>query len=742
MKPKNLILFSLAILLAFVPVIHSKSAIYGTIIHRTFFLWGVIDVLILVSLWQWNKIFLKFNLLTISILAYLIVYFLSAILGEQPYLNIFSTFERMNGFVSVLHCVILFLIFSENHFSPKQNNQLLWLAFIIAVLASIFGISEAFKGKFFRAESVLSNPMHLAGYLLPFVFVGAYLFSKSSNLIQKLGASLGLILILFGLTMTQTRAVFLGIGIGLVVAIAILFFSSKNKSKLLKISGTSIFLFLIIAFVGIKFLGGNRIPIIARTLDGNFFQDTIFTRLQLWKMCLSGLSERPVLGWGMNSFTSYFFKYFDSSLNGQGIWYDSSHNVILDHLVGMGILGLLAYVAIYFFALKTLWSSENTHEKLIKILLTSFLTAYFVFLLFGFDGIVSQLLFFVSLVIVQQGSSLKSFKINKAFNLILIGAGIVFSVYSGYFLVFKSYQANRLLTAGFFEQEANQKLRSYQAAFDASTIGKYDVAMDFVLKKGDFLNQSMPLEVQKQFYDQCLGMLNQLLILHPFNPMVLSQKGYLVFEAGYKEEGIKIFKQLAAMSPNRLVNKHDLAWMMVNNNQLDESIKVLDEIITKQKNADLAILTKARILFSQQKPTEAYATLNRLSAEELIKNYDAITSLIFETGYYDGFHELLNTRFFKDIPMLIKLNKMPDEQLFKWIQIAHAGQKKEHVFSAVTNYAGQKLIVYWPKTNHWAYAKKQDSINVLNLIGQLQANNIKPEDAFNKINEMKLALGR
>ncbi len=167
---------------------------------------------------------------------------------------------------------------------------------------------------------------------------------------------------------TATRGAIIGLLIGLVFIAAMLAFFEKEK-RALKITGISALVALalcVVIFFGIKntpFV--QKSPILSRlsslaTLDVKKFVDTEgSSRLQIWTMAVQGIKERPILGWGQESFNYLFYKYYSPAMYTQEPWFDRAHNVLLDWLVAGGILGLITYLSLFFFTLFYLWGKKD-----------------------------------------------------------------------------------------------------------------------------------------------------------------------------------------------------------------------------------------------------------------------------------------------------------------------------------------------------------------------------------------------
>jgi hypothetical protein len=70
----------------------------------------------------------------------------------------------------------------------------------------------------------------------------------------------------------------------------------------------------------------------------------------VWEGGLEAFKEKPLLGWGPDNFEQAFQKYFDNRLYQEDyigeVWFDRAHNVVVDTLVDVGVLGALAMLAV------------------------------------------------------------------------------------------------------------------------------------------------------------------------------------------------------------------------------------------------------------------------------------------------------------------------------------------------------------------------------------------------------------
>ncbi|MEK7463421.1 MAG: O-antigen ligase family protein, partial [Patescibacteria group bacterium] len=241
-----------------------------------------------------------------------------------------------------------------------------------------------------------------------------------------------------------------------------------------------------------SFIQGNQT--LSRLTDLSSSDINIAVRYQIWNMSWQGFKERPILGWGPENQTAVFFKYYQPEMREQQPWFDRSHNIILDWLISAGILGLLSYLSIFVFAIRTL--NKNYRGKKIifeeYILIIGIFVAYFFQNLFLFDNIATYIPFFAILAWIYSVSIQDERAELSPFGRPLVGretdkavAVMVLSVFFFYFYFInvKPYLANKNL----FLAIANRN--DLAAAFD------YFKAAD---KENTFLGRD---EIRAQFAD-------------------------------------------------------------------------------------------------------------------------------------------------------------------------------------------------------------------------------------------------
>jgi hypothetical protein len=122
-------------------------------------------------------------------------------------------------------------------------------------------------------------------------------------------------------------------------------------------------------------------------------------------MAVDAIKERPVTGWGIENFEYGYQKYFDARLAQPDyvgeIWFDRVHNVVLDTLIGGGIVLFVFYLFVFLILPAYLFIrffGEDGHKYLIPLLLL----VHFVELQTSFDVLISTVYIFCALSLLSS----------------------------------------------------------------------------------------------------------------------------------------------------------------------------------------------------------------------------------------------------------------------------------------------------------------------------------------------------
>jgi O-antigen ligase/tetratricopeptide (TPR) repeat protein len=337
----------------------------------------------------------------IVLMSFLVVLGISTVLAENPLKSFWSNFERMEGYITVLHLAIYSLVLSSVLTTEKMwrrffNASLIANAIILVyALLQWFGEVEIHQGAN-RLTSSLGNASYLAVYVLVHIFLITYLFFTTPKQLKLYRWLLGVSFVvnLFVLFNTGTRGTLLGLVGGAAVSLAVIFFTFRGHQQLHRWVGVVLVagLVLVASFLFLRTTDYVKShPVLSRYASISY-QDAL-PRLTVWQMALKGAAERPVFGWGQENFNYVFNKYFDPKMETQEEWFDRAHNVFMDWLIAGGVLALAAYLAL-FGALVYRFYRERRGQPVLFAVVAGLLTSYFIHNLFVFDHLASYILFF------------------------------------------------------------------------------------------------------------------------------------------------------------------------------------------------------------------------------------------------------------------------------------------------------------------------------------------------------------
>lgn len=386
----------------FFPYITGKAFYFRIITEILFSLWVILALLDKKYRPQKNPILLFLVLFLVSL-------FFSNILGINPASSFWSNFERMEGYVTLIHLSGLFLIMSSV-FKTEKN----WFWFFFAsIFSSLIMAGTAItqvleKGLNYRVDTTLGNSTYLGIYMLMHVFLTIWLFSKSKINFKTISFySLIILLQVFVVFQTGTRGSILGLISGLSLMSLLVFLFSKNNLKSKKVFAL-ILLSVILLFSSLFALKETSLVKnfqgFSRVTNISISEGTAQARLVNWSIAWDGIKERPFLGWGQNNYEFVFNKHFNPKMFGQEAWFDRTHNIIFDWLIAGGLIGLFFYLSIILAALYLTWF-KSSFSVIEKSILTGLFSAYFIHNLFVFDNIVSYLLFFFVLAYIASQTS-------------------------------------------------------------------------------------------------------------------------------------------------------------------------------------------------------------------------------------------------------------------------------------------------------------------------------------------------
>jgi O-antigen ligase/tetratricopeptide (TPR) repeat protein len=392
------------------PYVTGKNFAFRILTEITAFFWiGLITI---------NKKYRPHNSsLFLSVLLFSFIVGLADLLGVSPYNSFWSNYERMEGYITILHLVLYFMILRT-----VLRTRGDWILFFNALLVASFFVSlysllapaAAGKTAFWmeygdRIYGPAGNPPFLAAYLLLCIFIAFLSLANVKNTFLKaFYVSLVLIhSIVIYLTATRGAIVAGIVGLTLLVMFAVFdrrrsFYSRKIRTAILIaliISGIVILL-LSMASHNSDFLQYDKT---LSRFDDIFSSNSVKARLHTWELAWNAFKERPFLGWGQENFIG-IYTVNRIPFTGTQVWLDRAHNIIMEWLISAGIPGLISYLAIFgtaFFMIRKKYHDSFISKQESVVIVTS-LISYFFQDLFTFDTINSYFIVFALLAYIDR----------------------------------------------------------------------------------------------------------------------------------------------------------------------------------------------------------------------------------------------------------------------------------------------------------------------------------------------------
>ena len=424
---------------------------------------------------------------TLALFAALVVWMAIAdAFGMNPAKAFWSNFERMDGWVTLIHIFAFFLVASAVLGADKLWRKW-WLTFLAgATLVCIYGAFQL-TGLFaihqggVRLDATFGNAEYLAAYLLFAIAISTWqAFESKDKKWLRYTLIVLTILELVILYFTATRGAILGllgaVGLG---AILWMFEAGKKGRRYAAIALT-----VLVVVCGGFFLARNtsfvqhdatlaRIASISLS-DGE-------TRFAIWGIALQGAEARPVTGWGQEGFNYVFNQYYNPTLYGQEQWFDRAHDIFLDWLVSGGVPALLLFLALLGCTVLALYRSNVTRTE--RVMLISALAAYAFQGLFVFDNLFTYVPLAAILAMAHMASSRPVAKIENApevspgdFQVMALPIAAVVLVGVIWFVNVPSMRAaGDLITAITPGASVNDNITAFKQAYSDGSFGNQEI---------------------------------------------------------------------------------------------------------------------------------------------------------------------------------------------------------------------------------------------------------------------------
>lgn len=635
----------------FVPLIVSSSLFFPFITGKAFVFRTIIEIIFAcyLVLAVRDKTFRpKLTWPLAAVLVFSIIIGVADIFSENPFKSFWSNYERMEGYISLLHFGAYFLVLGSVFNTKKMWNRLLATSLGASTIMAIYCFFQL-AGKIainqggVRVDGTLGNASYLGIYMVFHIFFAALLFLNSKKSWQKILLAAVALADLAILYFTATRGAILGFIAGLVITFIFLVLKAEKGSKIKKIAGIGIICLAIFAgiFFSIRntsFVRSNMV--LSRFASLSFSEIKTQGRYFVWPMAWKGFLEKPILGWGQESFNFVFNKNYDPRMYSQEPWFDRAHSTPLDWLIAGGALGLASYALMIFALLFCILKSRNedlTKEE--KAVMLGLASAYIFNNLFVFDQISSYILFFTILAMTHfYGQEVKFIwweKISaKARNLaeserskpVIEAFVLILTIAVLYFVIYVPWKQNRDLyyvlslnnqgkAGGLVDYE--KPLLHYTMGFPESLEHVSQAAMNLLS------NQNASTELKQQLFDFLNGAFTKHLSKVPSDTRYRLFYALFLSKFGLHDQALEQLEKAKELSPN----KQSIYFEMINNklaqNKIPEALEIAKQALDLEPSYGEAKMTYGLLL----------AVSGDLNAAEKVFSSVEESKIIFDDRY-------------------------------------------------------------------------------------------------------------
>ncbi|HJV33264.1 MAG TPA: O-antigen ligase family protein, partial [Patescibacteria group bacterium] len=345
-----------------------------------------------------------------ALLAYFAVATLAMLLGDNPHRSFWDKPDRITGMFFQYHLLAFFLMAGAVWRSVMTTPIV--TSILTASILSLHAIAQVANpapGSDGRGSATLGNPSYLGQYLVPHFFLCGWLLRRHWKTGLRWLWLTAAAFIMIGVFMTKSKGALIGVFVG--AAIATLIAALQGSGRVRKFGRFGL---AALALVIVGYFVGDRIRPVHQWLYDNrlslqYVQETSGSRKLLLENAVKGVKQHPLLGWGPENFEDgYYFNYDPVTLrySDYETRQDRPHNLILEMLHNFGVIGFLAYAAVFLFAARLALRKERPDPAAGAILIVAALSQVATNL-FIFETPMSYLalFFMLALVAADEGGS-------------------------------------------------------------------------------------------------------------------------------------------------------------------------------------------------------------------------------------------------------------------------------------------------------------------------------------------------
>lgn len=640
--------------------------------------------------------------ITLALLGFTAVLVLVDILGVNPYLSIFSNFERMAGLIMYLSIISYCFVISSIINSSKR-----WVIFgislsVIAFIVSVKAILQTYDAEDIlinsgRAVGTVGNANQLASYLLLGLFMVGLLVTEWMLPMRKLKPALSILLLIISAIFLVTYALCFikttarGSLIGLVLGGGFMLILSLIQSKQRRLKQISISilggLFIIIAGLfyvrETSFIRKNAVLYRLTHITGYNGINTLASRLNNYKVAIDGIKAKPFLGWGQETYHYTYAQYFNPKMYNDAPWYDRVHNVILEWLINGGIVGFLAYLALWGAVLFQLWQKNNRLNINVKIIISGFLVAYFIGNLSLFDNLLSLIAFMIMIGFINSQApwsmsppSLQPSSVSPQTTIVITISIIISTFFTIKYTCQQAYKTNQEIVKAYNAGSLEEVIEAYAQAYPKAIIGKQEIAEQLANLANDVANNPVPDATKRQYFEVSNNIMSSEIKAHPDYARLQILLGNTLEAQGNNTAAIKIYEKVQILAPKRQSNLIQLAMLYAKHKEFGKAQKLLETTYLLEPQNEEPRVYQAIVYALANQFKQRNTIINQLTDDAFGRHFKLIKYCFSLTNDMKGFLGTFHR----------KSNSDYEDYYKEWANTAYSFQNYSEVETAIIMY--------------------------------------------------------
>lgn len=331
---------------------------------------------------------------------------------------VFGKARRYDGLLSFINYAVLYFLVLQFTARAGRVRTLAQALFLSSVIVSVHGLLQflgldpvrwgtlPFEAN--RAFATFGNPDLLGGFLIFSVTVALGLALAEPRVWWRMGYWAGFGLNGLTLIVAFTRGAWIGSAVGVLLVCVVAW---RHRARLQLVDGIPIAIGGVLgAFVIWRSLSsGSEVLNFAKRLASifDFKTGSGQTRTEIWQAALAAIEDRPILGWGPDTFRLIFPRYkpveYVRDAGGYSVA-DNAHSYPLQLAAGIGVVGMAMFYGIFVWAgvrsFRTVFGRSQERQRVLRGAFWAAAAGFLVQLFFGLSVTGSAFLLWTSLAVV------------------------------------------------------------------------------------------------------------------------------------------------------------------------------------------------------------------------------------------------------------------------------------------------------------------------------------------------------